>query len=51
MNELQLLQLTLEELAYLAGRAETVEDRRKVDELLRATSTEVDEGSSPNSSG
>lgn len=48
MNELQLLQLTLEELAYLAGRAETVEDRRKVDELLRATSTEVAEGSSPN---
>ena len=47
VNELQLLQITLEELAYLAGRAETVIDRRKVDELFRATSTEVDAADAP----
>jgi hypothetical protein len=42
VNELPFLQITLEELAYLAGLAETIEDRRRVDELFRATSTEID---------
>ena len=47
MNELQFLQITLEELAYLAGHAETVMDRRNVDELFRFTSTEVDAADAP----
>lgn len=32
----------LELIAYLAGSAATVEDRRELDELLRRTETQID---------
>lgn len=32
----------LEKLAYLAGRADSVRDRRELDELLRESDVEID---------
>ena len=37
------IMLQLELLAYLAGRADTVRERRELDELLRETETQIDE--------
>lgn len=37
------IMLQLERIAYLAGRANTVEERRELDELLRTTETSVDD--------
>ncbi len=34
--------LLLEKLAYLAGRADSVHDRRELDELLKESDVEID---------
>ncbi len=37
------IMLQLEKIAYLAGRADSVKDRRELDEILRTTETSVDD--------